>query len=238
MSNMTYYLEWQRRRRRRKALALFSFIIVHELWRRTPDRRIWVQPWVARRDMLGIHNNLFLELRRENPEKYRRCLRMTPEMFDWLANKVDPIIRKQDTHLRRSISVEQRLSITLRHLATGETQESLSCQFRVGQSTISGIIKETCKAIYDAIICLHNLLRTDVVGRAMYTPPEMLDKDDELTGTVQMGQWRDVTGNGLVNLQHQGGNRHGRHALALRERWTEYFNGPGAVPWQDRMVSI
>ncbi|KAK3928282.1 Myosin-16 [Frankliniella fusca] len=214
MSNMTYYLEWQRRRRRRKALALFSFIIVHELWRRTPDRRIWVQPWVARRDMLGIHNNLFLELRRENPEKYRRCLRMSPEMFDWLANKVDAIIRKQDTHLRRSISVEQRLSITLRHLATvGDEGFNLSSEVMIPYPkeqlqnrkdrrifNYRGALRydpDDAVDIVKAIICLHNLLRTDVVGRAMYTPPEMLDRDDELTGTVQMGQWRDVTGNGL-----------------------------------------
>lgn len=36
-------------------------------------------------------------------------------------------------------------------LFSGETQESLSMQFRIGQSTISGIIKETCKAIYSVL---------------------------------------------------------------------------------------
>ncbi|XP_071582147.1 uncharacterized protein, partial [Temnothorax nylanderi] len=73
---------------------------------------------------------------------------MTPEMFDWLVSKVSPLIKKQDTHLRLSIPPDERLAVTLRHLATGETQESLSLLFRIGQSTISGIIKETCKALY------------------------------------------------------------------------------------------
>jgi len=45
---------------------------------------------------------------------------MTPEMFDWLLEKVRPYISKQDTHLRKSISASERLSITLRHLATGK----------------------------------------------------------------------------------------------------------------------
>lgn len=44
---------------------------------------------------------------------------MTPEMFDWLVSKVSPLIRKQDTHLRPSIPPDERLAVTLRHLATG-----------------------------------------------------------------------------------------------------------------------
>lgn len=44
---------------------------------------------------------------------------MTVEMFDWLVEKVSPHIHRQDTNMRKSISVSERLSITLRHLATG-----------------------------------------------------------------------------------------------------------------------
>ena len=96
---------------------------------------------------------------------------------------------------------------------------------------------DDARVIVKAIICLHNLLRTDVVGRAMYTPPELLDGEDVQTCTFQRGLWRDMTGNGLVNLSHQGGNRHARRPLELREEWTNYFNGAGAVPWQDKMIS-
>lgn len=34
---------------------------------------------------------------------------------------------------------------------TGETQESLAAQYRLGQSTVSGILKETTKAIYTVL---------------------------------------------------------------------------------------
>ena len=47
------------------------------------------------------------------------------------------------------IPPEQRLSHTLRHLATGESQISLSLRYRIGQQTISKIIPETYKAICD-----------------------------------------------------------------------------------------
>ena len=48
-----------------------------------------------------------------------RCLRMDTHTFDWLVGLVTPLIGKQDTHLRLSITPGERLSLTLRHLSTG-----------------------------------------------------------------------------------------------------------------------
>lgn len=53
---------------------------------------------------------------------YFRCLRMDTNTFELLLEKVTPLIKKQDTHLRKSIPPSERLSITLRHLATGKEQ--------------------------------------------------------------------------------------------------------------------
>jgi len=38
------------------------------------ERRIWVRKWVARRKEKGLHNNLFLELILEDPDRYRRFI--------------------------------------------------------------------------------------------------------------------------------------------------------------------
>lgn len=71
----------------------------------------------------------------------------------------------------------------------------------------------------------------------MYTPREMLDEEDELTGTLQIGQWREEPISGMVRLAHQGGNRHANAAIDLRNRWCKYFNSEvGAVPWQEKFV--
>ena len=56
------------------------------------------------------------------------------------------------TNYEEPIPPEQQLSLTLRHLATGESQISLSLPDRIGRQTISKIIPETCKAIYDALV--------------------------------------------------------------------------------------
>ena len=73
---------------------------------------------------------------------------MSPKRFDHLLELVKPITEKKDTNLRKSMSVEERLAITL---ATGDSQQSLSFSYRLGKATMSKIISETCKAIYTVL---------------------------------------------------------------------------------------
>ncbi|KAF2889589.1 hypothetical protein ILUMI_16584 [Ignelater luminosus] len=58
---------------------------------------------------------------------------MNAETFNDLLNRIQERIKKQDTLLRESISAKDRLIITLRYLAPGETMKSLSYSFRVDE---------------------------------------------------------------------------------------------------------
>lgn len=49
-----------------------------------------------------------------------RCLRMNSDVFQYLVEKVTPLIQKKTTHLRESIPPSEKLSVILRHLATGK----------------------------------------------------------------------------------------------------------------------
>ena len=60
-------------------------------------------------------------------------------------------IEKKDTAFRKSFPAADRLAITLHYLAYGETQLSLSHSYRIGRSTVSTIITETCKTIHTAL---------------------------------------------------------------------------------------
>ena len=73
---------------------------------------------------------------------------MSPERFEHLLQLAGPKITKQNTQFRTAISAEERLIATLRFLASGKDQRSLSFSFRIAKSTISQIIKETTEAIY------------------------------------------------------------------------------------------
>ncbi|XP_051508028.1 uncharacterized protein LOC127414207 [Myxocyprinus asiaticus] len=68
-----------------------------------------------------------------------------------LKEHISLIIQRQNTNNRDFISVGERLMITLRFLATGESFRSLSYQFRVGVSTIRQFVPETCAAIYQVL---------------------------------------------------------------------------------------
>jgi hypothetical protein len=46
------------------------------------------------------------------------------------------------------IGPSERLALAIRYLATGETFQSLSFQFRIATTTISQIVMEVCVAIY------------------------------------------------------------------------------------------
>ena len=76
---------------------------------------------------------------------------MSPQRFEALLQKVGPLISKQDTQLRKAVPAGERLAITIRYLATGDSQLSLPYAFRRGRSTISNIISETCPALWDVL---------------------------------------------------------------------------------------
>ena len=51
----------------------------------------------------------------------------------------------------KSIPAAEGLATTLRFLATGDSQQSLSFSYRLGKATVSKISLETCKGIYTAL---------------------------------------------------------------------------------------
>lgn len=76
---------------------------------------------------------------------------MSPDHFDHLLSMVEPVITKAKTNYHEPILAAERLFLTIRLLASGDSQQSLSFAFRIGRSTVSGIIRETCEAIYDTL---------------------------------------------------------------------------------------
>ena len=61
-----------------------------------------------------------------------------------LVELVTPRIAKKKTNMRKTIIVEERLAVTLRFLATGNTYSDLAFTFRMHSSAIGGIIPEVC----------------------------------------------------------------------------------------------
>uniref|UniRef100_A0A182XPF8 Transposase Helix-turn-helix domain-containing protein n=1 Tax=Anopheles quadriannulatus TaxID=34691 RepID=A0A182XPF8_ANOQN len=81
-------------------------------------------------------------------------LRMTEEDFEYMLQKITPKICKQDTYMKKAITVRERLIIGLRFIATGENFKSLQFLFRVSPSTIRKIVPKVCDALIEITVCV------------------------------------------------------------------------------------
>ena len=107
--------------------------------RQRPRRRhnMWVRPWLLQREERRAYHNIMAELYATYIPGFTNYMRMTPEFFEMIKTRLEPCLARQATNYRAPISVGEKLALTIRYLATGESYTSLSCQFRVGRSTIS-----------------------------------------------------------------------------------------------------
>ncbi|XP_065665584.1 uncharacterized protein LOC136087008 [Hydra vulgaris] len=58
---------------------------------------------------------------------------------------------KKSCRSRQTISPSERLTVTLRYLATGDSQQTQAFYFRLGRTTVCNIINETTKAIWNVL---------------------------------------------------------------------------------------
>jgi len=72
---------------------------------------------------------------------------MDLEAYLELLQKVTPRIRKCDSVMRRAITPHERLSVTLRFLATGRSFLDLKSSAAVSPQALGVYIPETCAAI-------------------------------------------------------------------------------------------
>lgn len=112
-------------------------------------RKKWVKEWLVKRSNLS-HINIMSELR-EHPDDWRNYMRMNEECYKMLLDLVTPFIKKQDTMYREAISPHERLSATLRFLATGRKYEDLKFSVIISPQALSCIIPEVCAAIVQVL---------------------------------------------------------------------------------------
>lgn len=112
------------------------------------ERSMWVRPFFGTRENSGFYSVFNEMLRNNDATLYNNFVRMSADDFDFLLNLVAPRITKKDTSFRKAISAGERLAITLRYLATGDSYASLMFLFRMSKASISLIIEETCDALY------------------------------------------------------------------------------------------
>ena len=81
--------------------------------------------------------------------------RMSRDTFQYLCDQLRPLIQKQKTHMRESVSTEHRLAITLWVLATPGEYRSVAHLFGLARCTVCQVLNETCRAIAQKLLSVY-----------------------------------------------------------------------------------
>jgi hypothetical protein len=76
---------------------------------------------------------------------------MSSSDFETLLNLTGSLISKGDTSFRRAIPAHERLAVTLRFLATGDSYHSLMYMFKISKQAIPKIIPNVCDALVNVL---------------------------------------------------------------------------------------
>ena len=135
----------------RRRLLLLLLLMLRRRRAKRPRRRTWVREIFKRRQTRGEYHSLITEMRLGDQESFYQYFHMTREKFSLLLSEIGPSITRQNTNFRQAIPPGERLAITLRFLVTGDAMQTISFSYRVGLSTVAGIINNTCRAIWDLL---------------------------------------------------------------------------------------
>ena len=81
--------------------------------------------------MYGHYHRLMRELMMEDTASFCNFMRMEPQMFDELVDRLSPRTTLQDTNWRKALEPGLNVAVTLRYLVSGDRYPSLSYSFRV-----------------------------------------------------------------------------------------------------------
>ena len=138
-------------------------------------KRIWIRKWIrdARAKGVGMLSTV-KTTRIEDPGQFRQLVRLPPELFDELLDRVAPRIVKEDTHFRKAHPPELRLAYTLNHLAEGQQYSGMASPWIIPHNTGSIIVREVCQAICDEY--LDDVIETPLTPEAWLKVAEGFEK--------------------------------------------------------------
>ena len=134
-----------RSRSRRKemmlAVTLSSSGRKGKMKRKRKPKRYWIRP--GRSDLWWIHIQSGISANEEWKENFRVSI----DTFRFICNELGPYLAKKETVMRKPVSVETRVAVTLYYLSDEGRLRKVANAFGLGKSTVSNIIREVTSAI-------------------------------------------------------------------------------------------
>ena len=92
-------------------------------------------------------NNQFKVLFKQSDNEFKSFMRLTKSQFNQVLDLIKNDISSDGSIFREGILAKEKLVVTLRHLAGGESHKTLSLYFMIGRPTISKFIPKVLQAI-------------------------------------------------------------------------------------------
>ena len=109
--------------------------------RRRNAREHWIRPGKTSSWWDNFVENVVVD------DEWRENFRMSKDNFMHLCQELSPFLQKQVTTMRKPISVEKQLAVTLYYLSDEGRFRKVANAFGIGKSTVSVIVRRVCKVI-------------------------------------------------------------------------------------------
>lgn len=140
-------------------------LLMIRLYLKRRRRSLYIRTLFKKRKECGQYNMLVPQLI-EDSELFFNYFRMSKSRLEELLKLVGPRIQHAENHAF-PIGAGERLCLTLRILASGDSQASMAFNYRMSKSSISNIVKETSSAIWDAL-------------QPVYLPPPTIETFEQI----------------------------------------------------------
>ncbi|CAH2088803.1 unnamed protein product [Euphydryas editha] len=87
--------------------------------------RLWIHDIPKSRYEEGEYHVLLPRLKRDS-KRFHTYFRMSLHKFNELVQIMQPYIKREDTLFRKAIGVEEKLMVTMRYLATGDSFKTIA----------------------------------------------------------------------------------------------------------------
>ena len=137
-------------------LVTLDFTAKQKGRKRRRKRSVWIRHILRKRNEEGTHSILLPKLLCDDAH-YRNFLRMSKEDFALLLAMVEPALVRNDTVMRASISVSERLALTLRYLATGPNRFLADTFYNLSTDPAPNVIHTLHKETLSKIVSIEIL---------------------------------------------------------------------------------